>query len=253
MTRTSIPPAATVRHRATDDLSRSLAAVSDFATSAAAGRRLRLRLGLSLTEAVAGRIGRLRVTVHDVDVAGLTLTRVVIDARGVTIRPGWPPRLRTGLVRIHAETDQAAIDAWARRAALPVRLRLRADGLAVRAGLRGLRLAEVRATVAVRDRLLVITPHRGEVLGVGASAPRVGVPLPLPPLPRGTRATSVDVGDRRASVELEVPRLDEPVRADGVTTVLRLLGRPGRGHATPVERRRVAGTAPPRGARGPTS
>src|SRR3546814_2762015 len=100
-----------------------------------------------------------------------TLTRVAIDARRVTITPGWPPRLRTGMVLIRAETSQAALDAWVRGAALPLRLRLRADGLAVRAGLRGIRLAEVRATDAIHDRLLVVTPHRGEVLGVVSRPP----------------------------------------------------------------------------------
>lgn len=234
MTGTSIPSRSQVRQRATDGLSRTVAAFSDYATSAAAGRRLHLRLALSLREGAVGRIDRLRVTAHDVDVSGLTLARVDIDARRVTITPGWPPRLRTGMVLIRAETDQAALDAWVRGAALPLRLRLRADGLAVRAGLRGIRLAEVRATVAIRDRLLVVTPHRGEVLGVGVSAPRVGVPLPLPRLPRGTRATSVEVGDRRASVALEVPSLDEPLQADGVATVLRLLGRPRRGRPSAV-------------------
>lgn len=234
MTGTSIPSRSQVRQRATDGLSRTVAAFSDYATSAAAGRRLHLRLALSLREGAVGRIDRLRVTAHDVDVSGLTLARVDIDARRVTITPGWPPRLRTGMVLIRAETDQAALDAWVRGAALPLRLRLRADGLAVRAGLRGIRLAEVRATVAIRDRLLVVTPHRGEVLGVGVSAPRVGVPLPLPRLPPGTRATSVEVGDRRASVALEVPSLDEPLQADGVATVLRLLGRPRRGRPSAI-------------------
>lgn len=253
MKSTSTPPRSPVRQRATDGLSRTAAALSDYATSAAAGRRLHLRLALSLREGAVGRIDRLRITAHDVDVSGLTLTRVAIDARRVTIAPGWPPRLRTGMVLIRAETDQAALDAWVRGAALPLRLRLRADGLAVRAGLRGFRLAEVRATVAIRDRLLVVTPHRGEVLGVGVSAPRVGVPLPLPRLPHGTRATSVEVGDRRASVALEVPSLDEPLQADGVAMVLRLLGRPQRGRATPADSGRVARTAPSQGARNSTS
>lgn len=231
MTGTSIPSPSPVRPRATGDRSRLLAAISDSATSAAAGRRLHLRLRLSLRKAAVGRIDRLRVTVDDVDLGGLALTRVAIDARRVTIAPGWPPRLRTGLVRVRADTDQAALDAWARDAALPVRLRLRGDGLAVRAGLRGLRLAEVRATVAVEDRLLVVTPQRGEVLGVGVTAPRVRVPLPLPPLPRGTRATSIEVRDRHASVALEVPRLDEPVHADQFAALLRLIGR-SRGSGT---------------------
>lgn len=239
MTGTSLPGTSTLRPRGSGDLSRLLATVSDSATSAAAGRRLRLRLRLSFREAAVGRIDRLRVTVDDVDLGGLSLTRIAIDARRVTIAPGWPPRLRTGPVRIRAETDQAALDAWARDAALPVRLRLRADGLAVRAGVRGLRLAEVRATIAVHDRLLMVTPQRSEVLGVGVAAPRVRVPLPLPPLPRGTRATSVEVSDRHASVALEVPRLDEPIQADRLATVLGLLGRPRR-RETPQRHRRPA-------------
>jgi hypothetical protein len=213
------------------DLVRLLAAISDSATSAAAGRRIRLRVGLSFRGAALGRIDRLRVSVEDVDVGGLALTRVAVDARQVRLVPGWPPRLRTGRIRIRAETDQAALDSWARRAALPVRLRLRADGVALRAGLGGLRLAEVRATVAIQDRRLIVTPERSEVLGVGIAAPRVPVPLPFPPLPQGTRATGIEVGDRCASVALEVPGLDEPVDADRCRAVLGLIAR-SRGSGT---------------------
>jgi hypothetical protein len=216
---------------ASGDLARLLAAVSDSATSAVAGRRLRLRLGLSFRGAALGRIDRLRVSVDDIDVGGLVLTRVAVDGRRVRLVPGWPPRLRTGLIRIRAETDQDALDSWTRSAALPVRLRLRADGLTLRAGLGGLRLAEVRATVAIQDRLLMVTPQRSEVLGVGIAAPRVPVPLPFPPLPRGTRATAIEVGDRCASVALEVPALDEPFHADRFRTVLDLLAR-SRGSGT---------------------
>lgn len=213
------------------DLVRLLAAISDSATSAATGRRIRLRVGLSFRGAALGRIDRLRVSVEDVDVGGLALTRVAVDARQVRLVPGWPPRLRTGRIRIRAETDQAALDSWARRAALPVRLRLRADGVALRAGLGGLRLAEVRATVAIQDRRLIVTPERSEVLGVGIAAPRVPVPLPFPPLPQGTRATGIEVGDRCASVALEVPGLDEPVDADRCRAVLGLIAR-SRGSGT---------------------
>lgn len=233
MTGTSTPAVAPA---AGGDLVRLLAAISDSATSAAAGRRVRLRVGLSFQGAALGRIDRLRVSVEDVDVGGLALTRVAVDARQVRLVPGWPPRLRTGLIRIRAQTDQAALDSWARRAALPVRLRLRADGVALRAGLGGLRLAEVRATVAIQDRRLIVTPERSEVLGVGIAAPRVPVPLPFPPLPQGTRATGIEVGDRCASVALEVPGLDEPVDADRCRAVLGLIARsrgPGTTHGLP--------------------
>lgn len=228
MTGTSTP---TVAPAASGDLARLLVAVSDAATSAAAGRRLRLRLGLSLRGVALGRIDRLHISVDDIDVGGLALTRVAVDARQVRLVPGWPSRLRTGLIRIRAETDQAALDSWARRAALPVRLRLRADGVALRAGLGGLRLAEVRATVAILDRRLIVTPERSEVLGVGIAAPRLPVPLPFPPLPRGTRATRIEVGDRCASVALEVPSLDEPVHADRFRAALGLFAR-SRGSGT---------------------
>lgn len=228
MTGTSTPAVAPA---AGGDLVRLLAAISDSATSAAAGRRVRLRVGLSFRGAALGRIARLRVSVEDVDVGGLALTRVAVDARQVRLVPGWPPRLRTGRIRIRAQTDQAALDSWARRAALPVRLRLRADGVALRAGLGGLRLAEVRATVAIQDRRLIVTPERSEVLGVGIAAPRVPVPLPFPPLPQGTRATGIEVGDRCASVALEVPGLDEPIDADRCRAVLGLFAR-SRGSGT---------------------
>lgn len=241
---------AAVAPAASGDLARLLAAISDSATSAAAGRRLRLRLGLSFRGAALGRIDRLRVSVDDIDVGGLALTRVAVDARQVRLVPGWPPRLRTGLIRIRAETDQAALDSWARSAALPVRLRLRADGVALRAGLGGLRLAEVRATVAIQNRRLTVTPERSEVLGVGIAAPRVPVPLPFPPLPRGTRATGIEVGDRCATVALEVPGLDEPVHADRFRTVLDLLARSrgsGTAHGESGHRAASSGSARGRG------
>lgn len=238
MTTTS---ASAARPATAGDLARWFGAACDAATSAAAGRPVRVRIGLSPGVAVTGRISRLRATVVDVDLGGLVVARLTLDARDARLVPTWPPRLRTGPVRIRAEVQQGALDTWTRRAGVPVRLRLRADGLAVRAGLAGIRLADVRAAVEINRGLLMVTPLRGEVLGIGLAAPPVRVPLPIPVLPRGTRLVGLDVCDGRGTFELEVPSLDEPIDGDRIRQARRLrsLGsatgrRSGSGHSWPV-------------------
>lgn len=227
------------------DISRWLGAASDAAGSAAAGRPVQLRVGLSLGDLRSGRISRIRASVEDVELCGLVVARLAIDARDGRLVPGWPPRLRTGPVRIRAEVHQAALDTWLRAAALPIRLRLRSGGLAVRAGLAGVRLAEVRAAVEIDRGLLVVSPSRGEVLGVGLPAPPVRFPLPVPALPRGTRLVGLDVGEGRGTVELEVPSLDEPIDGELIRQAWRLRpagcapsDRSGRDHGSPVRRGR---------------
>ena len=223
------------------DLARWLGTASDAAASAAAGRPVRLRVGLSPGGVCSGRVGRLRATVDDIDLGGLEVTRLAVDARNARVVPTWPPRLRTGPVRIRAEVRQGALDTWTRRASLPVRLRLRSEGLAVRAGLAGVRLADVRAAVEIDRGLLMVTPLRGEVLGLGLPALPVRLPLPIPALPRGTRLVALDVSEGRGTFELEVPSLDERIDADRIRLARRLLGRGARPH-----RRTVVGGRPPR-------
>ena len=237
MTSTSVPtPLPTA-----GDLARWLGTASDAVASAAAGRPVRLRVGLSPGGVCSGRVGRLRATVDDIDLGGLEVTRLALDARDARVIPAWPPRLRTGPVRIRAEVRQGALDTWTRRASLPVRLRLRAEGLAVRAGLAGVRLADVRAAVEIDRGLLMVTPLRGEVLGLGLPALPVRLPLPIPALPRGTRLVALDLSEGRGTFEVEVPSLDERIDADRIRLAGRLLGRGARSHG-----RMIVGGRPPR-------
>lgn len=225
MTSTSAP--APLRPTA-GDLARWLGAASDAVASAAAGRPVRLRIGLSPGAVCSGRIGRLRATVDDVDLGGLVVARLAIDARDARLVPAWPPRLRTGPVRIRADVHQGALDTWTRRTALPVRLRLRADGLAVRTGIAGVRLADVRAAVEIDRGLLMVRPLRGEVLGLGLAAPPVRVPLPIPVLPRGARLVALHVTEGRGTFDLEVRSLDERIDVDRIRQVWRIRSARGR-------------------------
>lgn len=221
------------------DLVRALGAVSDSATSAVAGRPLRVRVALSPAHVVAGRVTQLGLTIDDIELGGLAIARLTVRARGARLVPTWPPRLRTGPVRIRAEIDQGALDAWLRRAKLPLRLRLGADDLTARTGLGGLRLAEVRAGIQVERSRLVVTPLRGDVLGLGLRAPPVRVPLPLPPLPRSCRVTGFEVRDGRATVELELPGIDEPLDGDRLGRARNLLAPRRRSSADPQPGRQV--------------
>ncbi len=198
----------------------------DVATSTLAGRPLRVRVALSPAQVVAGRITRLRVTLDDIELGGLAIARLTVQAREVRLVPAWPPRLRTGVVRIRAEIVQGSLDAWLRRANLPGRLRLDAGGLTVRTGLGGIRLAQVRAGVEIERSRLIVTPLRGDVLGIGLTVPPVRVPLPLPPLPRGSRLIRFEVIQGRAAVELELPELEEQLDGHRLEQARSLLAPP---------------------------
>lgn len=233
------------------DISRWLGAAFDAAGSAAAGRPVQLRVDLSPGDVRAGRIGRVRATIEDAELGGLVVARLAVDARDGRLVPGWPPRMRTGPVRIRIEVHQPALDAWIRAAALPIRLRLRSGGLAVRTGLAGVRLAEVRAAVEIDRGRLVVTPSHGEVLGIGLLTPPIRVPLPIPALPRSTRLVALDVEEGRGTFELEVASLEEPIDGELIRQVWRLrsLGsatsrESGSDHGSPVQGRRERRSSP---------
>lgn len=216
---------------AADDALRLLAGVGDTALSALAGRPARLRVALSAGSALGGRVERLSLRFDGIEVSGLVLAHLAIDARQVTVVPGWPPRLRAGPVLLDATVAQDALDRWLRRAGVPLRLRLRADGLATRVGMGGIRFAEVRAGVEVDRGRLVVTPRGAEVFRLGLGTPAVRVPLPLPPLPRGTQLVELSLTDGEARIGVRIPLVDEPVDVERV----RLLGRLLAAH----DRRRV--------------
>lgn len=147
--------------------------------------------------------------VGGVAVGGLALADLRIDAYRVGLAAGWPPRLRAERVRVRATVEQSALDDWLRADALPVRIRLGERGIAIRAGIGGLRLAELRAAVEIENGRLVVTPQGTELLGLGVGSPPLRVPLPVPPLPRRTTVSAVAVSEGRATVTLEIPDVDE--------------------------------------------
>lgn len=210
---------------AASDALRLLAGIGDTAASALAGRPARLRVVLSPGSALGGRLERVSVRVDGIEVSGLVLAHLAVDARRVVVVPGWPPRLRAGPVDVRATVAQDALDRWLRRTGAPLRLRLRADGLATRVGMGGMLLAEVRAGVEVDRGRLVVTPTRARVFGLGIGTPLVRVPLPLPPLPRGTHVVELSLSDGEARIGVRIPVVDEPVDADRLRLLGRLLGR----------------------------
>lgn len=203
---------------------RLLTAVLDAAASAVAGRRARVRVSLSAGGLVGGRTDRVAISIDDLTVAGLDLASLAVTAHRMRLVPGLPPRLRAGPVEVRATVLQDALDRWLLGGALPVRLALRSSGLRARAGLAGVRLAEVQAGVEIDQGRLVVTPQRAQVLGVGVGTPALRLPLPLPPLPRSTRIEELVVGEARATVSLRVDEVDEALSLSELARVRRLLG-----------------------------
>jgi hypothetical protein len=189
-------------------------AIADAAISAAIGFPTSVRIGLSRRGVLGGRADRLTMRVRHLEVAGLAIERVHADARGVAVVPGWPPRLRTGPIDVVVTITQAALDRWLLADSLPFRLRLRADGLKVRTGAGGIRLAELHAAIVVDGSRVVVVAERADVLGITIPAPPVRLPLPLPTLPLGTTLTSLVVREGSLRLGLRVPRLDEPITPD---------------------------------------
>lgn len=227
--RTATVPTAAVR-----GLSVLIGAASDHVVTRAAGHPARLRIGLEPRQAATGRVSRLDLTLADAAFGGLTISRLTIRARDARLTPTWPPRLQTGRVRVRVAVDQRSLDAWLRRTALPIRLHLGAGGLTVRAGLGGLRLGDVRASVEVEGRALVVTPLHGKAFGLGLAVPPLRVALPVPPLPLGSRLVSVEITDGRATIELEAPQLDEPIDRKRLALARRVLARTAKPEADTV-------------------
>lgn len=202
---------------------RLLAGITDSAASAAVGRRARLRVAVSVRGLLRARSDRLVVTIGDLHLAGLDLASVRVVARGAMIVPGWPPRVRAASLEVQATITQAALDRWLLADALPVRLRLRDGGLSLRTGAGGLRLAEVSADLVVDDGRLVVVPGRAQVLGVAVPSLAMRIPLPLPPLPRASRLSSLVILDAAAVVGVRMDDLDEPITPEAARALVGLV------------------------------
>lgn len=202
---------------------RLLAGITDSAASAAVGRPARLRVAVSVRGLLRARSDRLVVTIGDLHLAGLDLASVRVVARGAMIVPGWPPRVRAASLEVQATITQAALDRWLLADALPVRLRLRDGGLSLRTGAGGLRLAEVSADLVVDDGRLVVVPGRAQVLGVAVPSLAMRIPLPLPPLPRASRLSSLVILDAAAVVGVRIDDLDEPITAEAARALVGLV------------------------------
>lgn len=202
---------------------RLLAGITDSAASAAVGRPARLRVAVSVRGLLRARSDRLVVTIGDLQLAGLDLASVRVVARGAMIVPGWPPRVRAASLEVQATITQAALDRWLLADALPVRLRLRDGGLSLRTGAGGLRLAEVSADLVVDDGRLVVVPGRAQVLGVAVPSLAMRIPLPLPPLPRASRLSSLVILDAAAVVGVRIDDLDEPITAEAARALASLV------------------------------
>jgi hypothetical protein len=202
---------------------RLLAGVADTAATAAIGRPVRLRVGVSADSLRRARTDRVAVTIRDLQVAGLDLASVRVVARGARIVPGWPPRLRAGSVEVRATVTQAALDRWLLSDALPVRLRLRDGGMSLRTGAGGLRLAELAAGVIIDDGRLIVVPGRAQVLGVTVPALAIRFALPLPPLPRSSRLSSLVILDGAAVVGIRITEVDEPITTEAARAFARLV------------------------------
>lgn len=221
--------------------------VFDAAASAistrAVGTPVKIRMGMSLRGAIRGRIDRISIETADVSMGLLALDKLKMQVNEVALVPALPPRIETGQVSFAATVGQAAVDAWTRSVALPLRIRFRQGAIVTRAGIAGLRLGEMEVDLAVDGRLLRLVPRRVTVLGIEMTTPSIlQAALPLPPLPRGLHLSEISPGEGELVVEGVVGSLSEPLTRENLRRVKALVpgGDTGGGRKT---RREVRGEA----------
>lgn len=177
-------------------------------------RPVRVRVRPSLGGVLTGRLDEVELELRGVATAGLVADRVIVRSIGARTRPGLPPRLMADAVQVTATVTEQAVNRWLRTDLGPFRVRLRDDGIALRTGVGGLTVNEIRAELDVDGRWLRLRPTRAEVLGVGT--PVIGLLrsyLPLPGLPSGARLGSVTHGRSELSATFDLGPLDEPIDA----------------------------------------
>lgn len=198
-------------------------ALLDAVSEATLGRPLRPQIKLSLAGIVRGEIDLLKAELPAYAVAGLVVDRFVVRAERVRVRPGLPPVLVAGPVRLKAVVSQSNVDRWTRDLRLPVRLRLTEDGVVTTTGLGGIRVSELITEPTVVGGFLQLRPTRVSLLGVPTTLVRfLRGYLPLPPLPRSARLDAVEPADGELAVSFVIDRFEQPLTPD-VTARLRSL------------------------------
>ena len=138
----------------------------DGTLSTVARRPVKVRAKVSPVAAMLGSIDVIVFELGELEMAGLEVERIVVRAENVRIQPGFPPRLRTGKIGFKATVAQEAIDRWAQRTHLPVRLLLTEEGIIVKTSVRGFSISEVATEVAVSGHFLTLRPKRASIVGL---------------------------------------------------------------------------------------
>ncbi|MGH9084793.1 MAG: LmeA family phospholipid-binding protein [Acidimicrobiales bacterium] len=201
--------------RAEQPLVASLFALIDDTASRILDHPIRPRVKMTAAGMLRGELDVVKVEVPAVLAAGLVLDRLVVRAEHVRIAPGLPPRLQAGPVSMRAYVSQENVDRWTRTAHLPIRVALTDEGVMLTTGVRGFRMSETLADLEVAGRFLRLAPKRMTIVGLPTTLVRFfkGY-LPLPPLPKGARITSVRPGDGELAVTFELETVDEPLTPD---------------------------------------
>lgn len=203
----------------------SLLAVLDATASRLVDHPIRPRVKASPASLLRGELDVVRIEVPAVLAAGLVLDRLVVRAEHVRVVPGLPPRLKAGPVGIRAYVCQEHVDRWTKASRLPMRIGLRADGVVLSTGVRGIKMGEVLADLEVAGPFLRLVPKQVRIAGVATPLVRfLRGYLPLPPLPRGAHLTELRHGDGELAVTFRIEEVDEPLTPE-VARRLRSLAR----------------------------
>lgn len=196
----------------------------DAIANRASSAPLRPRVKVSPAGLLRGEIDLIKFDVPTFSVAGLVLDRFAVRGERIRIVPGLPPTFVAEPVRFMAVVSQANVDAWTRASHLPFRARLTPEGVITTTGIGGIRVTEVTTDIDVSGRFVRLRPQRLSMLGVSAPLVRLfrGY-LPLPPLPRGARAESIEHGDGTVTLKFRIDRFEQKLTPDVTARLTRLL------------------------------
>jgi len=171
-----------------------------------------------------GEVDLVRLELPAMFAAGLVIDRVGVRAERVRISPGLPPHFKAGPVDLTATVTQDKVDRWTTAGHLPIRLVLCDDGVAVQAGVAGIRVGRVLTELDVSHGMLRLRPVQARVVGLSAPLVRfLRGYLPLPPLPRGAQLVEVTHADGELSARFRIDELDEPMTPDVARRIASML------------------------------